>query len=73
MRGADIDDVCITLDTMFYRMKVDLRCLTIGKPRLELPHCYGIVLGIVECEVANLMENFGILVKRDHKKNIPWV
>jgi hypothetical protein len=71
MRGADIDDVCVTPDTMFDRMKVDLGCLAIGKPRLELPHCHGIVLGIVECEVANLMENFGILVNRDRKENIP--
>ena len=59
MGGTNIDDVCITLDMMLHRMKVDLGHLTFSKQRLELPHCYGIVLGIVKCEVANLSNALG--------------
>ena len=46
--GTDIDNVCIALDMMVHRMEVDLRYLMFGKERLELPHCYGIILGVVE-------------------------
>ena len=54
MGGTDIDNVRVTPDTMVHRMEVNLRYLAFGKERLELPHCHGIVLGVVECEVANL-------------------
>lgn len=54
MGGTDIDNVCIALDTMIYRMKGNPRYLVFGKERLELPHCHSIVLSIVKCDVANL-------------------
>ena len=59
MGRTNIDDVCITPDTMVHRMKVDPECLALGKQRLELPHCHGVVLGIVECEVADLNDASG--------------
>jgi len=54
MGGTDVDNVSVALDTMFHWMEVDPRHLMFGNERLELPHCHGIVLGIVKCEVADL-------------------
>jgi hypothetical protein len=54
MGGTNVNDVCVAPDTMVHRMEVDPGHLAFGKERLDLPHCHGIVLGIVECEVTNL-------------------
>ena len=54
MGGTYIDNVSVVPDTMFHQMEVDPRHFAFGSERLELPYCHGIVLSIVECEVANL-------------------
>ena len=54
MGGTDIDHVCVAPDMMVHRMEVDPRHLVSGNERLELPHCHGIVLGVVKCDVADL-------------------
>jgi hypothetical protein len=54
MGGTNVDNVGVAPDTMLDRMEVDPRHLTIGNARLELPHCHGIVLSVVKCEVADL-------------------
>jgi hypothetical protein len=54
MGGTNVDNVGVAPDTMLDWMEVDPGYLTIGNARLELSHCHGIVLGIVECEVADL-------------------
>jgi hypothetical protein len=46
--------VRVAPDTMVHRMEVDPGHLAFVNERLELPHCHGIVLGVVECEVADL-------------------
>jgi hypothetical protein len=54
MGGTNVDNVGVALDTMLDQMEVDPGHLAIGNVRLELPHCHGIVLSVVECEVADL-------------------
>lgn len=55
MRGTDIDDVCVTPDTMVQVVKIDRNvCFTFREQRLQLSHSHRIVLGIVECKVADL-------------------
>jgi len=58
MRGANVDNVCITSNTVFQIIKVDGR-LASGEQRLQLFHGYSIVLGVVECEVADLEFGMG--------------
>jgi hypothetical protein len=57
VRGADVDDVRVTSDTVFQMIEVDLdNCLALAlhKQRLQLSHCDCIILGVVKCEVTNL-------------------
>jgi len=53
-----VDDVRITSDTMIQMIEVDNNGrLTFAEPKLQLSHSDCIVLGIVECEVANLKKS----------------
>ena len=44
VRGADIDDMGVTSDTIVPVIKVNL---AFGEQRLQLSHCYCVVLGVV--------------------------
>jgi hypothetical protein len=60
VRETDIDDVCVTLDTMVQVVKIDHNvCFTFCEQRLQLSHSHHIVLGIVECKVADLKKDKG--------------
>jgi hypothetical protein len=54
MGGTNVDNVGVAPDMMLNWIEVDPGHLAIGNARLELPHCHGIVLSVVECEVADL-------------------
>jgi hypothetical protein len=44
VRGADIDDMGVTSDTIVPVIEVNL---AFGEQRLQLSHCYCVVLGVV--------------------------
>ena len=55
MRGADIDDVCVTPDAIIQRVEADqVGYLAFGQQVLKLFHGRCVVPGIVESEVADL-------------------
>jgi hypothetical protein len=58
VRRADVNDVCVTPDVMFNGIEVDPNgCLMSGKQKLQLSHGYSIILGVVECKVADLQKS----------------
>ena len=53
MRGADIDDVCVTANPVVQMIETDLS-IAFSKPRLQYSHSNCVALRIVKCDVANL-------------------
>ena len=50
--------MCVTSDVMVQVVEANVNGhLAFGKQRLQLLHSYGVVLSIVQCEVANLMRS----------------
>jgi hypothetical protein len=53
MRGADINDVCVTANSVVQMMKPVLS-IAFVKLRLQYSHSNCVALRIVKCDVANL-------------------
>jgi hypothetical protein len=60
MRAADIDYVCVASDAVIQMVEVDRDGrLAFREQSLQLLHRYCVVLGVVECEVADLKNSLG--------------
>lgn len=65
MRGADVNDMRVTSDALIQVIEVDRNgCLAFREQRLQFSHSHRIVLGVVECEVADLRKSKSLARER---------